>query len=171
MHMLLLGKVIFCIGVSALRSYKIKLLSLHDPKRILCSLGLYLTFSIESTFHCSSYIGLDLSYDHTCTKSPAVTNSIYVGEWSTLFVTHFDKYLVRGCTFFPTFFSYIENDLCSYYYCVCRIYLNEYMLTVLSAEDDKNLVPSLLKHTPLTLIVWSYIEIMLFLYAKSQILI
>ena len=63
--------------------------------------------------------------------------------------TYFDKYLVMACVFLFNFFSYIEKFLCMTSYCYSNIFLNEYMLMTLSAAEDKNILPYLLKQTPL----------------------
>lgn len=53
MHIDLLGRVIFCTGVSPLKSYMSIDLSMQDPQRIFESDGLYLTLSMVSMFHYS----------------------------------------------------------------------------------------------------------------------
>lgn len=76
-HMVLLGSVIFWTGVYALKSYKIRLLSLHEPNKILCSLGLYLTFQ-KSNQHSIVVNKLVLIFHMTILEhiEPDVTNYI-----------------------------------------------------------------------------------------------
>ena len=126
--------------------------------------GLYLALNIVSTFHSNLYIGLVLSYDQTWTTCPDVINSFFVGEWSTFPNTKLLIYFVTGSRFCFSF-------LCSTLFLLSIAPFMSYKLIVLSDDEEMNLSPSLLKHTPFIDWVCSYTCTIHLLSLISHILI